>query len=490
MQPRTLIGAAASLVIGAGILVSLPSPAGAATGFDSTVASAGRYGTTHIGRAGVAVYDRQTHRLSTGGRASAQVSAASTVKAFVAADLLYRNAHRTIRLSAYDFRQMTPMITQSSNSAFTYLWNKYGGDRIVRNIIHRYGLTQTATTSVPGFWGFTRMTAHDFALFLGKAADDRTVGPWLTTTMSHSQHIVGGFDQWFGIPASGIRPFAIKQGWTCCDTGDILNSTGYVGTNWRYTIAIFTSGSSAHHRAYIDTMARVLLPGGGIPEHNPYAALDYAHAYGERVHLTGYAVDPDHAWTRMTVALFEGNKRLAVSRTNVYSAWVNRTFHSRGNHRYRFAFSAKTGRHRYCVRGYNLGAGTHNTWNCRIVTVNGAPLGVLSTASAGPRLAVHLTGWAFDRSRTSASIDVRVYDGANLLGTFPTNAYRANVNHYYRIHGHHGFAITVSPHIPSSHVFHVYAVNIGYPGPDVQLSYSPRTVNVLVPLGPRTSAGR
>ena len=325
---RRLVGTLAAALIGGTTLVALtvvvaPPATAAASTFASSTASAGRYGAARIARAGVAVYDRRSGSLWTGGDARAQVSAASTIKTFIAADLLYRNAHHTIRLSRYDYSQMKPMITRSSNAAADYLWRKYGGNQIVRDITARYRLTEIRLSPVAGFWGFTRMTAHDYALFLGKAADDPHIGPWLTATMSRSEHLVGGFDQWFGIPASGIRPFAIKQGWTCCDTGDILNSTGYVGTRWRYAVAIFTSGAAAHHRNYINTIAKLLLPGGyipGDPRRNPFGGINTAAVTGNTVHIRGWSVDPDRTAAAVTVEISERTHRIYRAATNVLRA--------------------------------------------------------------------------------------------------------------------------------------------------------------------------
>lgn len=472
VRGRRLVGTVAAALMSAGTLVVLAPPAVAAATFASTAASAGRYGAARIARAGVAVYDRQTGSLWTGGQATSQVSAASTIKVFIAADLLYRNAHHTIRLSSYDYSLMTPMITQSSNSAADYLWKKYGGNLIVRDIIARYRLSETMLSPIAGFWGFTRVTAHDYALFLGNAGNDPSVGPWLTATMSRSQHYVSGFDEWFGIPASGIRPFAIKQGWTCCDTGDILNSTGYVGTKWRYAIAIFTSGSASHHRYYVNEMAKLLLPGGhipGDPRRNPFGGINTAAATGSTVHIRGWTVDPDRTSTSVTVEISEGSHLIFRAPTNLLRADVNSHYNIRGNHGYDVKFQALNGRHTYCLQYDNIAYGSGNTRTCFARTVNGSPHGVIDSAQARADGSVVIRGWTYDPDSTAQSLQVALLDTGRSIGTFTANAPRADLNHTYNITGNHGYTLTVPHVLDASHTYCVYATNIGPPAPTAKL---------------------
>ncbi len=467
-----LVGTVAAALMIGGTLVALAPPAAAATTFASTAADAGRYGAARIARAGVAVYDRQTGSLWTGGQAHAQVSAASTIKAFIAADLLYRNAHHTIRLSSYDYSQMTPMITQSSNSAADYLWQKYGRNLIVRHTIARYRLSETMLSPIAGFWGFTRMTAHDYALFLGKAANDPSVGPWLTSTMSRSQHYVGGFDQWFGIPASGIRPFAIKQGWTCCDTGDILNSTGYVGTGWRYAIAIFTSGAASQHRAYINEMARRLLPGGyipGDPRRNPFGDVNTAAATGSTVRIRGWTIDPDRTATSVTVEIREGTHLIYRAPTNRRRADVNSHYKVGGRHGFDVKFPALNGRHTYCVQYDNLAYGSGNTRTCFTRIVNGSPRGAIESVQSLADGSVVIRGWSYDPDATAQSLQVALDDTGHSIGTFTANTPRADINHTFNITGNHGYVLTVPHVVDGDHTYCVYATNVGPPAPTTKL---------------------
>ena len=480
---RRLVGTLAAALIGGTTLVALTvvvaPPAVAAATFASSTASAGRYGSARIARAGVAVYDRRSGSLWTGGQARTQVSAASTIKTFIAADLLYRNAHHTIRLSRYDFSQMNPMITRSSNAAADYLWRKYGGNQIVRDITARYRLTEIRLSPVAGFWGFTRMTAHDYALFLGRAADDPHVGPWLTATMSRSEHFVGGFDEWFGIPASGIHPFAIKQGWTCCDTGDILNSTGYVGTRWRYAVAIFTSGAASHHRDYVNTMAKLLLPGGyipGDPRRNPFGGINTAAVTGNTVHIRGWSVDPDRTSAAVTVELSERTHRIYRAPTNLLRRDVNSHYSISGRHGYDVRFHAVNGRHTYCLDYDNIAYGSGNTRTCFTRTVNGSPRGGVDSAQSRPDGSVVIRGWTYDPDASASSLHVALTDAGHSTGTFTANAPRSDVNHAYNITGNHGYIITIGHVVDGSHTYCVTATNIGPPAPNTRLGCRTLTV--------------
>lgn len=157
---------------------------------------------------------------------------------------------------------------------------------------------------------------------------------------------------------------------------------------------------------------------------------------------------------------------------------MNRTYHGRGDHAYRLIFNAKSGRHTYCVVAYNLGEGTTNPKRCRSVTVNGAPFGSFRTATVTAPTTVQLTGYAVDRSNTTASTKVQVYDGSKSLGAFPANVARSDVNSYYHIRGNHGFSISLPLQTPGLHSYRVYALNIGYAGPNVLTWNSPRVVKV------------
>jgi hypothetical protein len=61
----------------------------------------------------------------------------------------------------------------------------------------------------------------------------------LTALSGTSKIAVDGFDQYFGIP-NGIPhiPWAVKQGWGTSGSQAVMNSTGLVGSDWRYVVIV------------------------------------------------------------------------------------------------------------------------------------------------------------------------------------------------------------------------------------------------------------
>jgi hypothetical protein len=57
-----------------------------------------------------------------------------------------------------------------------------------------------------------------------------------------------GFRQYFGIPdAAGDRPWAVKQGWSCCGPTRMLHTSGLLGEDGRYIVAVLSE-----HPASVD----------------------------------------------------------------------------------------------------------------------------------------------------------------------------------------------------------------------------------------------
>ncbi len=91
-----------------------------------------------------------------------------------------------------------------------------------------------------------------------------------------------------------------------------------------------------------------------------------------------------------------------------------------------------------------------------------------------------LNGWAYDPDSPSASITIRVnLEGPTgvgyVLGDFPTNVNRPDVNSTYNLTGTHGFSISLPIHLQNLfHTFYLYGIDIN----DSSLSpitFSPKT---------------
>lgn len=63
----------------------------------------------------------------------------------------------------------------------------------------------------------------------------------LTTLRKATKAGADGFNQYFGIPNGIDKPWAVKQGWSCCDPTRNLHTTGLVGEDDRYIVVILTS---------------------------------------------------------------------------------------------------------------------------------------------------------------------------------------------------------------------------------------------------------
>jgi hypothetical protein len=190
---------------------------------------------------------------------------ASMVKLFLAEDLLHRARWDGLELREDDPELLRVMITESDDRAASVLWVRYDGERAVREVARRYGLTGTVPPPVRGQWGRTLTTARDLARFLSLLPvvahpdDADTLLGWMRATTPVASD---GFDQRFGLfGTAGVA--AVKQGWMCCvDRNRHLHSAGVVGR----TVVVLLGeapgdvGFDAVARALTDAAAGVPLP--------------------------------------------------------------------------------------------------------------------------------------------------------------------------------------------------------------------------------------
>lgn len=71
---------------------------------------------------------------------------------------------------------------------------------------------------------------------------------------------------------------------------------------------------------------------------------------------------------------------------------------------------------------------------------------------------VALSGWALDPAASSRSIAVEVYVDGKRVGRYPANRPRGDVNRALRVHGRHGFVITIR-RPRGANLIQVYGVN-------------------------------
>ncbi|WP_426505788.1 hypothetical protein ACPPVO_48460 [Dactylosporangium sp. McL0621] len=225
--------------------------------------------------AGIVIYDRQAKAYVLQQKASWRFRSASLVKLLVTLDYFW-NKGPSYTVPAADQPKLQVMLRSSDDDAATGLWKANGQREIVERMVQRLGLQDTAPPPVsqPGFWGYTAVSAGDmvrvYQYILDKAPQpvrEFIMGNLHQTTKCGTDH----YDQSFGIPSTFKAPRAAKQGWsgfgddpaTPCVAaadytagaqfvpaaggtnppdmmGEVLHTTGTVGENDRYIVAVLS----------------------------------------------------------------------------------------------------------------------------------------------------------------------------------------------------------------------------------------------------------
>ncbi|HET6706882.1 hypothetical protein [Amycolatopsis sp.] len=145
-----------------------------------------------------------------------QYRSASLVKLFIALD--YLESHGPdYEIPADDLALLEPMLRSSNDDAASTLWVRDGWDEIVKRMVAKIGLTDTAPPASRGKWGYTAISAADIAKtyqYIQHEANpkyrDFIMGNLAQSTKCGSD----GFDQSFGLPSAVPGPKAVKQGWS------------------------------------------------------------------------------------------------------------------------------------------------------------------------------------------------------------------------------------------------------------------------------------
>lgn len=198
---------------------------------------------------GVAIMDRTTGKLTLGKLGAVGFYSASVVKLFVVVDLLYKQEQGALKLDSNDDYDIKRALELSDDNAMDAMWERHNGPALVTDMIKLAGLHDTVLDKQnTGEWGETKISARDvlavwnFALTKLSAADRNTV---IGDTHNAADHGADGFDQAFGLlqPPRAATVKA-KQGWMIAGSQMILNTTGVLGTDNQYLLAILTKQSS------------------------------------------------------------------------------------------------------------------------------------------------------------------------------------------------------------------------------------------------------
>ncbi|MFS0896742.1 serine hydrolase [Mycolicibacterium litorale] len=248
-------------------------PAPTLDGLDARVRQATADAAAHGADVEIAVLDRDTGQLVTGG-ADKPFPIASVVKLFIADDLLLRESEGATKLSEADRKSLDAMLRSSDDSAAQMFWDRSGGNAVIARVKARYGLAGT-TAPYNGHWDVTQSTAGDLVRYYDMLLDgtgglppeqaDVIIGNLAQSTPTGTD----GYPQRFGIP-EGLyaEQVAVKQGWFCCWNGgnQLHVSTGAIGPERRYVMAIgsLDPTGAAAARENITQAVKTVFPGGKI----------------------------------------------------------------------------------------------------------------------------------------------------------------------------------------------------------------------------------
>jgi Beta-lactamase enzyme family len=189
--------------------------------------------------------DRRTGKVVTDSRSSQLTFTESTVKAWLAADLLATRARQGTGLSAYETARMTSMIRESDDNAAEVIWRWLGADAAIRDMITTCRLRDTKVYH--DWWSKTEISSRDLAR-LGDCIQpgkgkflSAAVGAPLVTLM-RSVDVSNAFGIQQAQPAGpGVR-IAVKNGWTeHGGTGQWnVNCLGVWGPGSRWVLAVTT----------------------------------------------------------------------------------------------------------------------------------------------------------------------------------------------------------------------------------------------------------
>lgn len=234
--------------------------------------------------AGIVIYDRQARQYVLQQKPGWRFRSASLVKLLIALDYFWDKGP-SYSVPPADQPKLQIMLRSSDDAAATGFWKAAGQRDVVTRMVSRLGLQDTAPPPVgqPGYWGYTAVSAGDlvrvYQYILDRAPQpvrDFIMGNLHATTKCGTDH----YDQSFGIPSTFKPPRAAKQGWsgfgddpeTPCvanadlppgadpafvpaDTnkpdmsGEVLHTTGTVGADDRYIVAVLTVHPDGTHFA-------------------------------------------------------------------------------------------------------------------------------------------------------------------------------------------------------------------------------------------------
>jgi hypothetical protein len=193
---------------------------------------------------------------------------------------------------------------------------------------------------------------------------------------------------------------------------------------------------------------------------NPFGAVDYVHGGPGYLSVGGWAIDPDSA-ASLDVHVYVDGVGTALQ-ANQQRPDVGAVYPASGAaHGFSAIVPVAAGVHSVCIYAINVGPGASPPLDCRTVsTPTGAPIGFVDAISSVPGQ-LTIGGWSIDPDTDRAN-QVHVYvDSVGI--SVNADQQRADIGAGYPVYGaYHGFTATV-PASPGAHQVCAYGINIAGP---------------------------
>jgi Beta-lactamase enzyme family len=191
--------------------------------------------------------DDRSQRLSCWLNARRRFDSASVVKVTILGALLREAMQQHRRLTRAEVRLATEMITESDNDAASALWAHVGRGRLA-HFLRLAAMTETRL-GPGGYWGLTRITAHDESLLLALLMTGNMVlDPRSRSFALGLMARVIPAQRW-GVPAGAPAGLTVhvKNGWLPLTPGGWrIHSIGcFTGHHRRYSIVVLTEDNPA-----------------------------------------------------------------------------------------------------------------------------------------------------------------------------------------------------------------------------------------------------
>lgn len=192
----------------------------------------------------MAVQDRATGQTFASTLGQQPYYSASVVKLFLIAGILREKEAGALTLSGTDLDLMHRALSASDDNAMNELWEDFNGPSTLEEFIESLNLTETTAPTDIAQWGETLTTAHDvitvydYVLNILAPPDRDFV---LVALGAATADGADGFDQSFGLLQPPRLPTVkAKQGWMDYGPNYMLHTTGLLGSDDRYVIALMT----------------------------------------------------------------------------------------------------------------------------------------------------------------------------------------------------------------------------------------------------------